>query len=104
IAGDWKASTSFRVTSGQALTVTGGLDQALNGINGQRPNLNGSPYAANQSPSQWLNNAAGVFTQPPFGTFGNLGAGAIRGPGLITSATGLSGDPRIMQFALKYIF
>jgi hypothetical protein len=153
IAGDWKASTSFRITSGQALTVAAGLDQALNGIGGQRPNLNGDPYAANQSASTWLNTAPGVFTQPAFGTFGNLGAGAIRGPawvtldaalfrsfvvgekqrielrgeafnlpnhvrppnpgltlsttstfGQISSATVGAGDPRIMQFALKYIF
>ena len=151
LLGNWSASTSFRITSGQALTVGSGLDQALNGIGGQRPNVNSDPYAAHQSPSQWLNPAA--FSQPAFGTFGNVAAGGIRGPawvtldaalfrsfkvgekrrielrgeafnlpnhvrppnpgltlstlstfGQINSATGTSGDPRIMQFALKYIF
>jgi hypothetical protein len=151
VAGDWKLSTSMRIQSGQSLTVGSGLDQALNGIGGQRPNLVGNPYPDHQSFSQWLNPAA--FAQPAPGTFGNLGAGATRGPGWfsldtalfrtfairekqkielrweafnvlnhvrppnpgltlstlstfgqINSATGTSGDPRIMQFALKYIF
>jgi hypothetical protein len=151
VAGNWKLSTSMRIQSGQSLTVGSGLDQALNGIGGQRPNLVGNPYPDHQSFSQWLNPAA--FAQPTAGTLGNLGAGAIRGPGWfsldaalfrtfairekkrielrweafnvlnhvrppnpgltlstlstfgqINSATGTSGDPRIMQFALKYIF
>ena len=155
IAGNWRLSTSIRVQSGQSLTVGSGLDQALNGINGQRPNVIENPYAEEKSFSQWLNPA--FFAQPAAGTFGNLGAGAIRGPawfsldtalvrafavrekqrlefrweafnllnhvrppnpGLtlstlstfgqispaVISATNPAGDPRIMQFALKYIF
>jgi hypothetical protein len=156
LLGNWSASTSLRITSGPALTVTTALDQALNGIGGQRPNLNGNPYASNPSPGVWLNPAA--FSQPVFGTFGNAAVGGIRGPawvtldaalfrtfslgekrrlelrgeafnlpnhvrppnpGLVSStastfgqtttavvnaSTNSTGDPRIMQFALKYIF
>jgi len=155
VAGNWKLSTSIRVQAGQSLTVTTALDQALNGIGGQRPNLVGNPYPQNQTYSQWLDPSA--FAQPAPGTFGNLGAGSIRGPGWVSFDAALfrtfairerqrlelrweafnvlnhvrppnpglvsstastfgvistavigsanaAGDPRIMQFALKYIF
>ena len=81
LAGNWKLSTSMRIQSGQSLTVGSGLDQALNGIGGQRPNLVGNPYPDHQTFSQWLNPAA--FAQPAAGTFGNLGAGGNSRPRLV---------------------
>jgi hypothetical protein len=159
---DWKTSVSLNIRSGMNLTVTTGIDRALNGATGnQRPNLVLSdPYLPNKGQNGWLNKLA--FAQPDFGTYGNLGIGNILGPGAISlnlalsrifkitekqqleirgeafnlpnlvnlynPATALSApnfgqlvpatnnlntgaappspanDPRIMQFALKYIF
>ncbi len=160
IAGDWKMSLSSVIQTGPPLNVSTVLDQALTG-NGtiQRPNLIlADPYLPNRGPRGWLNPKA--FAQPALGTFGNMGAGALRGPGAFllnmgisrafaitehqsleirgeafnlpnwtnpynpvtsftasnfgqivpSNASGLGAlsqsinDPRIMQFALKYIF
>jgi len=156
VASDWKISEIMRIQSGSYITVASGLDGMLSGIGGQRANYVGgdtraaSPTCTNTTAPfclSWLNPAA--FAQPAGGTFGNLGAANILGPGsfqfdvslvraipvrekqqvelraeafnllnhyrpgnpgasvssgstfgLITS----SGDPRIMQFALKYVF
>lgn len=153
LAGNWKLSQILRVQSGSYFTVTSGLDQALNGITApaQRVNYLGpTPYATSGQPKTvWLNTAAGVFSQPALGTFGNEGMSALLGPGSfqldislsrnfaiserqhlelrgeafnllnhwrpanpnaalnVPSTFGtitVSGDPRIMQFALKYVF
>jgi Carboxypeptidase regulatory-like domain len=160
VAGDWRMSVSAVIQTGPPLNVSDVLDQALNG-NGtiQRPNqILPNVYLPNKGPSGWLNPKA--FAEPALGTYGNMGAGAIRGPGAfvlnmalsrlfpiterqsievrgeafnlpnwtnpynpVTSLTApnfgqivpasatafgalssSANDPRIMQFALKYIF
>jgi len=160
VAGDWKMSVSAVLQTGAPLNVSNVLDQALNG-NGtvQRPNqILADPYLPNKGPSGWLNPKA--FAEPALGTYGNMGAGALRGPGAfvlnmalvrdfpirehqtlevrgeafnlpnwtnpynpVTSLTAANfgqivpsstaglgalsqsiNDPRIMQFALKYVF
>ncbi|HEX5431587.1 MAG TPA: TonB-dependent receptor [Bryobacteraceae bacterium] len=155
VAGDWKLSEIIRIQSGSYFSVSSGQDLALNGIGGQRASFTGSsPYAASSTCANskascvaWLNPAA--FAQPATGTFGNLGANNILGPGAFQFDASLvrqvpireqqrlelraeafnllnhfrpnnpaatlstlstfgqittSGDPRIMQFALKYVF
>ena len=160
LAGDWKLAVSSIIQSGPPLSVSTVLDQALNG-NGtiQRPNqILGDVYLPNKGPGGWLNPKA--FAQPSVGTYGDMTAGSIRGPGAFllntalsrvfkirerhsiearweafnlpnwvnvynpvtsltapnfgqivpTSTSGLgaitqsTNDPRIMQFALKYVF
>ncbi len=158
-ASDWRIAGILTALSGQALTVYTGVDAALNGVatTVQRPNLVlANPYG-NGSITNWLNPAA--FAEPANGTFGNLGAGSVVGPGAVTLNASLSrifpirerqrmearveasnllnhfnpgnpnlaintgtfgqitttaagtgtgfvapGDPRVMQFVLKYIF
>jgi hypothetical protein len=147
----------MKMRTGQFLTVTTGVDNALNGALNQRPNqILASPYLPNKSVNGWLNPAA--FAPPASGTYGNVALGSVEGPGMfqldlalsrmfqiaegksiqlraeafnlpnhmnpgapvlalnssgsfgqiqsdISGTSGLSdGDPRIMQFALKFIF
>jgi hypothetical protein len=147
----------MKLRSGQYFTVTTGVDNALNGGPNQRPNqVLANPYMPNKSIDGWLNPAA--FAAPAPGTYGNLGAQNLLGPGVfqldlalsrtfsigegkslqlrgeafnlpnhmnpampvaalnssgsfgkiqsdISGTSGLSdGDPRILQFALKFIF
>jgi hypothetical protein len=91
IASDWKLSASYRYLSGAFLTVTTGVDYALNGSSVQRPNLlladplvNDAASAAatcgTVAPCQpWLNRAA-FSTSVPAGQFGNLGRSSVPGP------------------------
>ena len=157
LASDWQFSPLLSARSSQFVTVTSGVDAALNGEGSQRPNLVNPDgiYPANQSPSGWLNRSA--FAVPAPGVIGNLGNYNIKGPSLfqlslavsrsftvrekqtlqlrgeafnlpnhmngsvpvaalnsaafgqiqsdISGTNGLSaGDPRIIQFALKYVF
>jgi hypothetical protein len=155
LASDWKFSEIIRIQSGSFITVTSGVDTALNGnAGGQRPNfVGGDPYAgaacnaSTQFCVPWLSSTP--FKAATTGTYGNLGSANILGPGAFqfdlsvvrsfavrerqrvevrgeafnllnhyrpgAPAAGFNnlasfgqitagGDPRIMQFALKYIF
>jgi hypothetical protein len=80
VAGNWQLSPIFGAHSGGYFSVTTGVDNALNGIGGQRANqLAGSVYCANQSITCWMNFSA--FGAPAAGTFGNLGNATLIGPG-----------------------
>ena len=146
VGSGWRFSPIFRILSGGYLSVTANQDRALTGTNGQRANqVLTNPYG-DKSVNNYLNPTA--FALPAMGTFGNVGAGSIAGPGTwqfdaalsrtfqlreaqklefrveafnltnsfrmndpttiltsnifgqVTSAK----DPRIMQFALKFVF
>jgi hypothetical protein len=85
----WQVSGIVKVLSGTYLTIDSGLDNALTETSDQRPNqVLASPYAANKSIDQWLNPAA--FAQPALGTYGNMGARNILGPGFIGIDMGLT--------------
>jgi hypothetical protein len=88
IASEWKLSSSYRYLSGAFLTVTTGVDYALNGSAVERPNLllpnplatNPAATCGTTAPCQaWLNRDA-FSTSVPFGTFGNLGRSSVPGP------------------------
>ncbi len=158
ILGDWKVSGIMRIQSGSYFTLTtGGADIALNGITNPAQHLNqvldsticnngASCAPLTTTGVAWFNPKA--FVNPSTGTFGNMGAANILGPGSFQFDTGFtrqfrirekqtlevraemfnifnhyrpgnptatsnsatfgtittSGDPRIMQFALKYVF
>src|SRR6185312_4073888 len=148
VAGDWQLSPIFSAHSGQFFTVTTGVDNALTGIGGQRPNQLSSDTSCRgtQSINCWM--ALSAFQAPTAGSFGNLGYGNLVGPGFFevdvavskrfairerqnieirgeafnvqnkanflnpTAAMNSSNfgkiqtdiSPRIMQFAVKYVF
>ena len=67
----WRLSGIFRASSGSALTITTGLDRALNGVQptAQRANqVLDDPYGAG-TVNNWLN--AQAFAQPAIGAYGN---------------------------------
>ena len=101
--GGWQFSGIVTVQSGDPLTVVAGYDHSLTGLNNDRANLvlgpsvyNSNVCGATLNCISWLNpgaftgpkNAAGTFISD--GTFGNVGKGALRGPGSFGSAVGLS--------------
>jgi hypothetical protein len=93
LASGWKLSGIVTAQSGTYLSVLTGSDVALNGQPNQRPNVVlASQYPAQQSLQQWINPSA--FAVPALGTFGNVGAASVLGPGSLNITMALS---RIFQ-------
>jgi hypothetical protein len=89
VASSWEVSGIVRVLSAQQFTVTTGIDNFLNGQSNQRPNLVlRDPYAASRTVDHWIDPAA--FQAAPAGTYGNLGAVNLAGPGKVQLDMGLS--------------
>ena len=86
IVGGWQLNAITTLLSGFPFTPQIGSNRSGDGDtrNPDRPNLNpaftGPVITGN--PNQWYNPAA--FLLPAFGTWGNLGRGTYRGPGLAT--------------------
>ena len=79
-ASGWQISPLLKIRSAQFFTVTSGVDTALSGQTGQRPNLlNPDPYPANQGVASWVLPSA--FGTPALGNYGNLGNYNLKGPG-----------------------
>jgi carboxypeptidase family protein/TonB-dependent receptor-like protein len=96
VAGDWQLAPIIGVHTGNYFTVTTGVDNALNGIGAQRPNLSASnPYCANRSYSCWLDRNA--FGSPAPGTLGNLGINNLAGPNYFSVDLSLSRRFRITE-------
>ena len=96
IAGDWQLAPIVGAHTSSYYSVTTGLDNALNGIGGQRPNLvQANPYCANRNINCWLN--ANAFGPPAAGSFGNLGVNNLTGPGYFDLDLALSRRFRIRE-------
>ncbi len=76
--GGWQVSGISRFESGTPLTVTVPGDRAGTGSGGQRPDATG-PIVMERTLQQWF---TGSFATPALGTFGSLGRGVVRGPGI----------------------
>ena len=83
IGSAWKGSATASMSSGNALTVVTGVDNALNGLNttAQYANQLLPNVYGNGTANQWLNPAA--FGNPVAGAFGNMRPGTVRGPGSV---------------------
>ena len=96
LAGGWQVSGIIRFQSGNYLSVTSGLDQALTGAAAQRANqVLAEPYAADRTAGLWLNPRA--FAQPGLGTYGNMGIANIRGTSRLNIDTGVTRTFKIVE-------
>ena len=79
LAAGWRLSGIYKFSTGDYMTISSGLDRALNGeIGPQRANqVLGNPFADRNSLT-YLNIKA--FEQPTLGTIGNMRPGNILGP------------------------
>jgi hypothetical protein len=88
LASDWRGSATVSMQSGMWLDVLTGVDNALTGVGGQRPNLAMANIYGDGSIANYLNPHA--FSSPAPGTYGNAGPGIVEGPGGLIFNAGLS--------------
>jgi Carboxypeptidase regulatory-like domain/TonB-dependent Receptor Plug Domain len=103
VLGEWQLSSIMTAQTGDPLSVTAGYDRSLTGLGNDRANLvlgqsvyNSNVCGATFNCISWLNpaafsgpkNAGGSYIAD--GNFGNVGKGALRGPGSIVFDAGLS--------------
>jgi hypothetical protein len=93
----WQLSGIVRLLSGPYLSLLSGLDNAFSGTGDERPNqILASPYALNKTHNVWLNPAAFSQVVAP-GTYGNMGARNILGPGSIQIDTSFTRTFRVRE-------
>jgi hypothetical protein len=85
---DWQLAPLFHASSGQPLTITSGIDNSLTGLGNDRPvqvlssytpashGCSGAPCYQFINPSAFIKNAIGAT--------GDVGRGALRGPGNVS--------------------
>ncbi len=93
VVGGWEMSGITSAQSGGPLTIMAGRDQSQTGIGYDRgtllsSNVYGSGACGSQAPC--VNSLIpAAFALPVLGTFGNIGKGRLRGPGLFNTDFGL---------------
>jgi hypothetical protein len=78
VAANWRLAGIVGIRSGAWLNIITGVDNALNGQIGQRPNKVSDDFYGAKTLDSYLNRAA--FAAPAPGTFGNLEYRAVEGP------------------------
>ncbi len=96
IAGDWQVAPIMSLHSGSYFEVTTGVDNALSGIGGQRPNqVLSQPYCFPQTINCWINPKA--FVAPAPGTLGDSGINSLVGPGYFDVDVSISRKFRVKE-------
>jgi hypothetical protein len=101
----WQINSITTLLSGMPFTPLVGANRSGNGDtrNPDRPNWNPNftGHVVTGDPNRWFNREA--FLLPAAGTFGNVGRGVLRGPGLATVDFSLLKDTRISErFTLQF--
>jgi len=111
IAGGWAIAGVTTAQTGGPLTLFAGIDRSLTGISKDSvqllsQNVYQSGPCANQAPCvNWL--VPSSFGLPTLGTFGNLGKGTLRGPGMFNTDAGfykdfMAGEHMTVQFRAEF--
>jgi hypothetical protein len=99
LVGGWTFNTITTLMSGFPLTPQDGSNRSGDGDtrNPDRPSVNPnfSGAVVEGSPTQWFNSNAFVLSAP--GTYGNLGRGTLRGPGLVGMDVSLFKDTKVSE-------
>ncbi len=102
LVGGWVFNTITTLMSGFPLTPQAGSNISGDGDtrNPDRPSLNPnfSGPIVEHSPTQWFNPNA--FVLPAAGTYGDLGRGTLRGPGLVSMDVSLFKDTKLTEKVL----
>ena len=89
LASHWRVTGILNARSGNRLNVTAGVDQALTGINLQRPDkVSDDFYTSPRTLTTYFNRAA--FARPAAGVLGNLTRNALVGPAYWNIDMGIS--------------
>ena len=108
ISGGWQLSGLLSAQSGGPVTVRAGKDQSGTGLGSDRGQyVGGDVYGSGACGNtlrcvDYINPAA--FALPAAGGYGNVGKGALRGPGNITLDAGLFKEMRLRGERLKLQF
>jgi hypothetical protein len=101
VIGGWQLNSIIAVQSGTPFSVLAGVDNSLDGVGGDRPDLIGEPDLPSDRPkgetvAKYFNTAA--FKQNAMGTFGTAGRNIIRGPGFASVDLSLLKNFRLPWF------
>ncbi len=101
VLGGWQLNSIIALQSGKPFSVVAGVDNSLDGVGGDRPDLIGEPDLPSDRPKgetvlKYFNTAA--FRQNAMGTFGTAGRNIIRGPGFASVDLSLLKNFRLPWF------
>src|SRR5205807_2172663 len=105
VVGGWQVAGVATISSGNWFSVTdnGNFSNSDGGAGGnsERPNQIGDPTARPCVPGTFFNTCA--FTDPPLGSFGNVGRNTLQGPGYVIWDTSLFKTFRLSErFHLEF--
>jgi hypothetical protein len=108
VAGGWQLNGILTLQSGGPLTILSGKDQSSTGLGSDRANyLGGDAYGAGAcgASGPCVNYLVpSVFGTPALGTFGNVGKGGLRGPGVANWDMGVFKEFRLVKEAYRLQF
>lgn len=99
VLGGWQIGGIPSWHTGFPLTIKYNSDSSGTGQRSFRPDVIGTPTDPHQigPGAQWLGGPAGIYAAPAKGTYGNIGVGTARGPGMARFDLSLAKDFHITE-------